>query len=231
MPLPPDDRTADALRGALRHVYWIGGGSGGGKSAVARALSDRHGWRLYATDDVMGDHARRLSPDKAPRLHAFLAMSMDERWVDRSPEAMLETFHWFHGEGFGLIVEDLLRLPRETPVVAEGFRLLPRLVAPLLAEPRQAVWLLPAPGFRRAALLHREAPGEGFTGRTGDPERAFANLLERDRMFTERVSAEAGSLGLRTIDPGTGSAWGPGAVDGLVARVGEAFGVPSGNGS
>ena len=40
-------------------------------------------------------------------------MDMDERWVNRSPGTMLETFHWFRGEGFGLIVEDLLRLPAE----------------------------------------------------------------------------------------------------------------------
>jgi hypothetical protein len=55
-------------------------------------------------------------------------MSMDERWVNRSPETMLETFHWFRGEGFGPIVEDLLALPAEPGVVAEGFRLLPHLV-------------------------------------------------------------------------------------------------------
>ena len=41
-------------------------------------------------------------------------MDMDERWVNRSPETMLETFHWFHGEGFDLIVDDLLRLPAAT---------------------------------------------------------------------------------------------------------------------
>jgi len=34
-------------------------------------------------------------------------MSMDERWVDRSSQTMLETFHWFRGEGFDLIIEDL----------------------------------------------------------------------------------------------------------------------------
>jgi hypothetical protein len=52
---------------------------------------------------------------------------MDERWVDRSPQTMFETFHWFRGEGFGLIVEDLLRLPPDQGVIAEGFRLLPQL--------------------------------------------------------------------------------------------------------
>src|SRR5260221_118942 len=47
---------------------------------------------------------------------------MDERWVNRSPETMLETFHWFRGEGFGLIVEDLLRCRAEPCVIVEGFR-------------------------------------------------------------------------------------------------------------
>jgi hypothetical protein len=99
------------LRRRLRHVYWIGGGSGAGKSTVARRLAARHGLRPFATDDVMADHARRSTPGDSPLLAAFLAMSMDERWALRSPETMLETFHWFRGEGFGLIVEDLLGLP------------------------------------------------------------------------------------------------------------------------
>lgn len=56
---------------------------------------------------------------------------------------MLETFHWFRGEGFGLIIDDLLRLPVDTGVIAEGFRPLPHLVTPLLTKPSRAVWLLP----------------------------------------------------------------------------------------
>ncbi|MDT0429718.1 hypothetical protein [Streptomyces salyersiae] len=208
------------VRDALRHVRWIGGGSGGGKSTVARGLADRYGWRLYATDDVMGDHTRRVPVGQAPYLHAFMGMSMDERWVDRSPEVMLETFHWFRGEGFGLIVEDLLRLPRDRCVVVEGFRLLPRLVKPLLTVERQAVWLLPTPAFRETAVSGREAPGEGFTWRTTDPARAAANLAARDRMFTDRLREETARLGLRTIEPGTGT-----AEDDLTGRVAEAFGL------
>ena len=63
--------------------------------------------RVYATDDVMSDHARRSSREDCPLLHKFMAMDMDERWVNRSPETMLETFHWFQGEGFDLILEDV----------------------------------------------------------------------------------------------------------------------------
>jgi adenylylsulfate kinase-like enzyme len=37
---------AAALRAQLRHVYWIGGGSGAGKSVIAGRLAARHGLRL-----------------------------------------------------------------------------------------------------------------------------------------------------------------------------------------
>jgi 2-phosphoglycerate kinase len=189
---------AEALRDRLRHVYWLGGGSGAGKSTIARRVAERHGLRLYATDDVMADHARRSTPDDAPSLAAFAAMDMDDRWLNRSPETMLETFHWFRGEGFHLIVEDLLRFPTRPGVVVEGFRLLPRLVKPLLAEPGRAVWLLPTPAFRRAAFESRGTLWE-IARKTSDPERALANLLERDRLFTERLSEEARRLDLRAI--------------------------------
>jgi 2-phosphoglycerate kinase len=89
-------------------------------------------------------------------------------------------------EGFGLIIEDLLRLPAESGAIAEGFRLLPRLVKPLLATPHHAVWLLPTPEFRRAAFASRGSLWE-IARKTSDPEKALQNLLERDRMFTDRL--------------------------------------------
>ncbi|MFC9673591.1 hypothetical protein [Streptomyces sp. NPDC056949] len=216
------DEAADAaeLRARLRHVYWIGGGSGAGKSTIARRLADRYGWRLYATDDVMQDHAARTTPEEAPFLHEFIAMDMDERWVDRPPGIMLETFHWFRGEGFGLIIEDLLRLPQEPCVIVQGFRLLPRLVKPLLAAPEHAVWLLPTPDFRQSAIQTRSVPGEGFVWKTSDPAKAGRNVAERDRMFTRRLQGEAERLRLRTIQVDTTM-----TEDDLGEQVTTAFGL------
>ena len=201
----PGERAGPALREGLRHVYWVGGGSGAGKSTIARRLADRAGLRRYSTDDVMADHARRSTPADSPFLTEFAAMDMDQRWVRRSPEAMLETFHWFRGEGFGLIVE--------------GFRLLPRMVRPLLAEPGHAVWLLPTPEFRRAAFASRGSLAT-IAGRTSDPERALRNLLERDRLFTERLGLEARRLDLPVIEVG-----GPVTEEDLAERVAGALGL------
>ncbi|HEY9483183.1 MAG TPA: shikimate kinase [Micromonosporaceae bacterium] len=225
---------ATALRERLQHVYWIGGGSGAGKSTIARRIAARYGLGLYTTDDLMSEHAGRSSAEDSPLLTEFLAMDMDERWLKRSPETMLETFHWFRGEGFGLIVEDLLRLPREPSVIVEGFRLLPHLVKPLVTAPRNAgprntgpreaahtnaIWLLPTPEFRLAAIQQR---GSLWTiaGKTSDPATALGNLLERDRMFTDSLYEETKRLDLPVIEVDTSM-----TEDELAQRVTSAFGL------
>lgn len=209
----------ELLRAQLRHVSWIGGGSGAGKSTVASRLAARNNLRLMATDDLMDEHAGRAIPQEFPYLSEFAAMDMDERWLNRSPEAMLETFHWFRGEGFHLIVEDVLRLPADRRVVVEGFRLLPHLVMPLLTSLDQAVWLLPTPAFRMAAFGSRGSLWE-IARKTSNPDRALRNLLERDRLFTERLARETAQLGLRSIEIGTMT-----SEDDLTGQVSEVLGL------
>ena len=185
-----------ALREELRHVYWIGGGSAAGKTTIAHRIAAQHHLQVYATDDVMSEHASRSTPEDAPALQEFMGMDMDERWVNRDPKTMLETFHWFQSECFDMIVEDLLSLPKEPSVIVEGFRLLPERVHPLLADPHHAVWFLPTPGFRYAVFGER---GLRFLAKTSDPETALRNLLARDGMFTERLQEQTKRLQLLAI--------------------------------
>lgn len=215
------EHTGDVaeLRARLRNVYWIGGGSGAGKSTTARRLAAQYDMSVYSTDDVMREHARRSTPEDAPQLSRFMAMDMDERWLNRSPQTMLDTFHWYRGEGFGLVVEDLMRMPAETGVIAEGFRLLPRLVAPLLGDATRAVWLLPTARFRWAAFESRGGAWD-IPRATSDPERAQANLLERDGMFTDRLSAETKELRLPVIEVDVML-----GEDELTRRVAQMFGL------
>jgi hypothetical protein len=213
------------LRERLGHVRWLGGGSGAGKSTIAARLASAHGLRVYSTDETR--HVARSTPAEHPLATAFVAMDMDERWLNRMPAEMLATFHGFQGELFELIVEDLLALPSEPGILVEGFRLLPRLVAPLLREPNgagQAAWLIPLPAFRRAAF---EARGSlwRIAGQTSDPPRALENLLARDALFTAQVADEAAALGLDTIDVD-----GTLTVDALTNRVAIALGLGAGPG-
>jgi hypothetical protein len=150
-----------------------------------------------------------------------MAMDMDERWVNRNPKTMLETFHWFQGECFNLIIEDLQRLPPEPGVIVDGFRLLPHLVKPLLSDSSRAVWLLSTPAFRKEVLESRGGTAWGFLARTNNPEKALRNLLERDRMFTDILREETLRLDLPTIEVDTQM-----AEDDLTKRVTDLFQLP-----
>ena len=211
--------SSPTVQQQFQHVYWIGGGSAAGKSTIAHRIAAEQGLSVYATDDLMADHARRSSPEDCPLLHKFMDMDMNERWLNRSPKTMLETFHWFQGEGFDFIIQDLLRLPLDAGVIVEGFRLLPHLVKPLLSVPGHAVWLLPTPDFRHAVVESRGGSAWGFLARTSEPERALRNLLERDRMFTDRLHTETALLGLHSIEVDTAT-----TEDDLADQVMQVFG-------
>ena len=212
---------SESLSSRLRNVYWIGGGSGVGKSTIARRLATKHGLQLYSTDEAMADHSRRCPPEACPLLTEFKKMSMDERWADRSPQTMFETFHWFRGEGFCLIVEDLLKLEPNEGVIVEGFRLLPQLVRPLLHDSSRGVWLIPTPEFRLAAFESRGSLWS-IAEKTSNPERALSNHLERERLFTAYLQDMAEEAGVPVINLD-----GPLAESVLESRVATQFDLQS----
>jgi hypothetical protein len=155
----------------LRRVLWIGGGTGGGKSSTAIALAEEHGLERYSYGwHDSRDHTERTPADRHPKRAAFLAMSMDERWVTRSPEQM---------------VDETIASFRE------------RFVGPVIADPRHAIFLLPTPPFREWALAQR---GWVTIEGTSDPARARANRLVRDEILTNHVRRSAAALGLRVIE-------------------------------
>lgn len=69
--------TTSVPRTWLPDVYWIGAGSGAGKSTIAQRIAAQHGLYVYATDDVMSDHAGRSIAEDAPYLSRFKAMDRD----------------------------------------------------------------------------------------------------------------------------------------------------------
>jgi 2-phosphoglycerate kinase len=202
----------------LDHVRWVGGSGGAGKTTVTRLLGERFGIGCYSTDATISIHSGRLEATAAPLLDRFRRMSMDERWVLHDPVTMYETFPWFHGEGFDLLIGDLLEMPTGRPILVEGFRLLPHLVRPYVANPGHAVWLVATAGFRQKAFSRRR-PAEAFWTQTTDPEQALANIVERDQIFSDQVASEAERNGLEVL-----SIDGTRSVDSLADELASRFG-------
>src|SRR5690242_16305889 len=126
------------MRG-LDHVLWIGGGDCAGKTSITKSLADRFDVQTYHYDwHDARDHSERVDPARHPALTAWLAMTQDERWVFTSPTVMERNEHQSSCERFEMVIEDLLARPKGAPIVAEGYGLLPELVAPLLSSKRNA---------------------------------------------------------------------------------------------
>lgn len=169
----------------LEDVLWIGGGQGSGKSSVARALSRRSDLQLYVADHRTWTHLPRMAETEFDRL------SMNERWVEASPERMLTWFLETSRARFELVLEDVAALPASPMAVVEGAQLFPAWIAPVLSHRDQALFLVSDPAAQRERLLAR-GPLLG----TSDGVRARANATARDLLISERVVHEAQETGL-----------------------------------
>jgi len=69
------------------HVLWIGGSVCSGKTSASAELANRYHLRTYHFDRAEPFHVYRSVPERQPNIISFMAMTMDERWILRSPES------------------------------------------------------------------------------------------------------------------------------------------------
>ena len=123
--------------------------------------------------------------------------SLDEIWVDLTPEELADWFEDRSRERFRLALADLLALDDAAPVIVDGPQLLPELVAEVASSPQAALYIVAQPEVQRR-LVHER--GRGVAERTRDPERAFANRLGRDEELVRRLRAAAAGHGFPVVE-------------------------------
>jgi shikimate kinase len=184
---------------AFAHVLWIGGASDAGKSTVARLLAERHRWQCYPCDFHEHNHLiARADPERQPAIYAEFQKSVEERWIQPTPEDLFQCVLETNDERFPMILDDLRSMPQRPMILVEGPRLFPKLVATLLTSAQQAVWLMPTPEFARESVERRDKPHGRFE--TSDPECYRANFLRRDALLAEYIRREVAAHGLTMIE-------------------------------
>lgn len=141
---------------ALRHVLWIGGPPGTGKTAVATRIARRHGLRWYGADTRTWQHRDRALLAGSPAARRWEAMTPQQRWVQSTPTEMLDMS--LHAERGPMVLDDLRALPDSPLVVAEGSTLPAQAISSGIADRSRAVWLLPTDDLQRALLGARGTP-------------------------------------------------------------------------
>jgi cytidylate kinase len=168
----------------VRHVLWIGGAPGSGKTTVATRLARRHGLRWYNADTrtwAHRDRALREGNQAAQRWEAWRYT----RDASLTPEEMLAMS--LHRERAQMVVDDLLATPPSPLTVAEGTTV----SAALIAGPARSVWLIPT----------RELQHERLTERDGNANDLYLLLAaEIEREVREHGAPILMVDGSRTID-------------------------------
>lgn len=190
----------------LGHVFWLGGSPCAGKSSIGEILASRLKIDVYHVDEAFGVHAQRFDPILHPALTMWCASSWDERWMQPLDGLVRDVIACYQ-EHFSLVLEDVLSMPKDRPLLVEGTALLPRQVASLLSKRNRAIWVIPTADFQRGHYSKREWVG-GILEQCDDPEAAFRNWMARDAEFAGWVAAEVSALGLgllrvdgrRTVD-------------------------------
>jgi hypothetical protein len=183
------------LRERLSHVLWLGGGPQAGKTTLSRLLAGKWDLKIYNLDwHAVREHELRPRPN----VDAFRALSMNERWATPSVEHLVARSIAIWQESFAFVLDDLLTLPRSRTIVAEGPGAFPWCVAPVIASPRQALFLVPTPRRREIVAVRRWGAdqSERFPGIV-DRELALAKVGARDELLDSRVVSSCAELGLR----------------------------------
>jgi hypothetical protein len=166
----------------LRHVLWIGGPPGSGKSTVAARLARRYGLRWYSADTRTWQHRDRALRAGNAAARRWEAMTPEQRWVGSTPREMLEGS--LHRERGLMVIDDLRALPGAPLVVAEGSTLPAWALSSGVAERSRAVWLLPTRQFQQATLTDRDM--------ASGPTALY-------RLLGETIEQEAREHGARTL--------------------------------
>ncbi len=147
---------------------------GVGKTTAGRAVARRHDLWFYAVDARTYAHAEAMD---APGLH----LTVDEMWLDRTPEQMADDFEAEARGRFPLILDDLRAIPADgAPVLVEG----PQLPSELVEGP--VLFGAAAPELQRALMTAR--PSLTYSA-TSDHERALSNRVRRDELLADRLRA------------------------------------------
>src|SRR5437879_896507 len=136
-------------RERLAHVLWVAGAPNAGKTTLTLLLAGKYDLKIYNAD---WHHVREHRGRPGGVVKGWDELTMDERWIRPSPRELYERESANWTASFPLVVEDLLALPDDRTIVAEGPALFPWCIAPLLLSATPAIFLLPTAELRVPAV-------------------------------------------------------------------------------
>lgn len=176
-------------------VILIGGAPMTGKSTVARLLAGRLGYGVISTDDIGQAIEAVTTAASHPAMHRMAGQDYREYYVTRSVEQLVAEADQRHA-AMRPALERVIRAHAGwgTPMVMEGWALLPEAVAALADATIRSIWLV-----ADEALLERRVRQDDFWRGASDEEAMIRHFLGRSLAYNARIHEEANRLALAVV--------------------------------
>ncbi len=191
----------ERVKDSLSHVYWIGGGAAAGKTTIARRLCEELGFRRWSGDGRWIEHWQTATPERNPiahRIGSTLRHGASFDWFyGRTGQEIADDYVEMSRAGFASAVDELIRMPNDSPIVVDAFLGFPELILEV-ATPEKAVFLNSTDAFMDATWKLRTTEGRpGFLpilkrqlDTCSDPRCALANFIESKRIESRFVAED-----------------------------------------
>jgi adenylate kinase family enzyme len=162
---------------SLRHVLWIGGAQCAGKSTLSQRLSDTYGVTRYNGDDNLGSHMEKVTEENAPIYHEYLQKGGFEWLLKQDLKTMTRIFNGSGKEDLRFVVDDLLNMPSNKPIIVDLFNGYPQWVRKI-ADRDSVFFLVATDSYQKQEWQERKKNWiEMFEENCDDPEASWSRFV------------------------------------------------------
>lgn len=191
------ERSIKELQQKLSNVFWLGGSTCAGKTTISNRLSSETGFSIYHCDQFIGEHINKASPLQHPAMYEAAKVSWDKLLSYSTAEFLKFTIQVYQEE-FKMIIEDLLLLPKDKPVLVEGVNIFPDFVCDVVSDKHHAIWIIATEEHYRANQPNRKEMYERLKT-CSDPVSAQNSYMIKDIEMGKYILNRCKALNQKTI--------------------------------
>ena len=160
-------------------------------------LKDEFSFDYYKLDDHFDRHLEIGIKNNFKTMKEFSLMNFDEIWL-RDTEVQTKWELEYHREALQIIKQELLENYSINPTIAEGAVLLPEFIKENAISHDKYICIVPTKEFQLKEYKKRIWVKD-YLKNSSDADRAFANWMERDTKYAQKVKNHAEELGMNIL--------------------------------